>query len=126
MGLHDALDVVHLEQERLGAATSPPLPTIEELTERARRHPTASVIEAVWDGDTFRDWFVLLLAVIPDGACPQGRRDEILCEITSGHGSMAELATALGNELSRRLDVPFHFASPHAPDDQASRWQPPQ
>ncbi|QNE78227.1 hypothetical protein F0344_29740 [Streptomyces finlayi] len=29
-----------------------------------------------------------------------------------------------GKALAARLSVPFHFASPHTPDDSAPRWRP--
>ncbi|MEV6775049.1 hypothetical protein [Streptomyces syringium] len=36
----------------------------------------------------------------------------------------AAVADRAGRALAARLSVPFHFASPHTPDDEAPRWRP--
>ncbi|MGW2745004.1 hypothetical protein [Streptomyces sp. NPDC001450] len=33
-------------------------------------------------------------------------------------------STRAGTALAAHLSVPFHFASPDTPDDQAPRWRP--
>ncbi|MBD9700900.1 hypothetical protein IHE56_02105 [Streptomyces sp. ID01-12c] len=89
-----------------------------------------TAIEAVWDGDTFHDWFVELLALTAD---PAGEhRLATLYRATAerylgeekdrvmGHPS-AVAAGRCGRALAARLSVPFRFASPHTPDDRA-RW----
>ncbi|MFH9087819.1 hypothetical protein [Streptomyces sp. NPDC017673] len=67
------------------------------------------------------DWFVVLIAVLedPDGdghlATVHHRRD----------GSTPRTAAAeAGRALADHLGVPFHFPSPHVPDDQAPRRWP--
>ncbi|MFH9742735.1 hypothetical protein ACH4MA_34250 [Streptomyces roseolus] len=90
-------------------------------------------IEAVWDGDTVRDWFVRLLAITADPAEEHalalihramaerhlGKEEE-----REGRHPAAVVAQRAGSELADRLSVPFHFASPDTPDDEAPRWQP--
>ncbi|MEU1179107.1 hypothetical protein ABZ464_15920 [Streptomyces sp. NPDC005820] len=83
-------------------------------------------IEAVWDGDTVHDWFVDLLALTDD---PEDEhRLATLYQATPVHpGSLrrpAGVADAVGRAVAARLGVPFHFASPHTPDDTAPRWRP--
>jgi hypothetical protein len=36
----------------------------------------------------------------------------------------AAAAERAGRTLAAHLSVPFHFASPDTPDDEAPRWQP--
>ncbi|WP_242488742.1 hypothetical protein [Streptomyces sp. DSM 110735] len=77
-------------------------------------------IEAVWDGDTVHDWFVVLLAILDTapGESPLAtihhRRDA---------PAPATRATEAVSALAAHLDVPFHFASPDVPDDEAPRWR---
>lgn len=88
-------------------------------------------VEAVWDGDTVRDWFVRLLAV--SGTADGGTKDHDLALIDHPaarfqHGPGAAPATSAdlaGRDLAAALGVPFHFASPDQPDDEAPRWQRP-
>ncbi|MFE4515131.1 hypothetical protein ACFRMQ_13195 [Kitasatospora sp. NPDC056783] len=90
-------------------------------------------IEAIWDGDTVRDWFVRLLAITVD---PAGE-DQMATVYGStakrylGEGEdchprhpVAVAAERAGRALATHLAVPFHFASPDTPDDQAPRWKP--
>jgi hypothetical protein len=101
------------------------------------------VIEAVWDGDTVHDWFVVLLAVT-DPVVVEGEeeftppRDRPLATIYQSTAkkylgedadrgrrpSTAVAAERAGRALAAHLSVPFHFASPDTPDDEAPRWQP--
>ncbi|MFE2171252.1 hypothetical protein ACFXB3_40240 [Streptomyces sp. NPDC059447] len=91
------------------------------------------VIEAIWDGDTVHDWFVVLQAVTdrPDeqrslATITWSRAERYLGE-DSGHGGRHPAAVAaeqVGGALAARLGVPFHFASPDVPDDEAPRWNP--
>ncbi|MFE1795636.1 hypothetical protein ACFW9L_05660 [Streptomyces sp. NPDC059517] len=87
-----------------------------------------AAVEAVWDGDT-TGWFVELLAIL-DAPASEARLAMIR------HGSDLRLfngqvppwpeaaeATRTGTALAARFGVPFHFASPDKPDDQAPRWR---
>lgn len=88
-------------------------------------------IEAVWDGDTVHDWFVYLTAVTAD---PVG--EHLLATIYRSAACLylgtddgprhpsAAAADRAGRALAAQLSVPFHFASPDAPDDEAPRWAP--
>ncbi|MCZ0978843.1 hypothetical protein O1L60_05170 [Streptomyces diastatochromogenes] len=78
-------------------------------------------IEAVWDGDTFHDWFVVLLAITtePAGEHPLAtiyRETAVrhLGEARAGESRHPEAtaAEAAGRALAEHLAVPFHFASP--------------
>lgn len=100
---------------------------LESLTARAAGLPgRLAAIEAVWDGDTLHDWFVILLAVTAE---PAG--DHRLATIYHSTARRwigqdpAAAATKAGQALAAHLAVPFFFASPDTPDDDAPRWQPP-
>ncbi|MEU9717956.1 hypothetical protein [Streptomyces sp. NPDC047976] len=89
-------------------------------------------IEAIWDGGTVHDWFVVLLAVAEDpdaehvlATIPWGAAERHLGEGAdrgARHPS-AVVAERAGEALAARLRVPFHFASPDTPDDEAPRWR---
>ncbi|MFF7777339.1 hypothetical protein ACFZCG_23285 [Streptomyces tanashiensis] len=137
LGLHEAETVVHARYLHHGdrVARTPLSPLdLESLAARASGCPGSVVaIEAVWDGDTVHDWFVILLAL---SAEPAGEhtlatvhretavrylgdaRDE-----RSLHPA-ATAAAAAGRALAEHLSVPFHFGSPDTPDDGAPRWRP--
>ncbi|MFB9435654.1 hypothetical protein [Streptomyces showdoensis] len=90
-------------------------------------------IEAVWDGDTVHDWFVQLLAVTAD---PAGEAQLATVYRSTAQRYLGEsrdhrprhpeavAAERAGRALAEHLSVPFHFASPDSPDDEAPRWQP--
>ncbi|GJF35006.1 hypothetical protein KNE206_77060 [Kitasatospora sp. NE20-6] len=90
-------------------------------------------IEAIWDGDTVHDWFVILLAVTED---PEETKSvaTVYWSTAEKYLGEAEAATYLrphavaarraGRALADHLKVPFHFASPDTPDDEAPRWRP--
>jgi hypothetical protein len=136
LGLNDAQLVVHdrYVHHGDGIARTPDSPLdLESLAARAAGAPGRVVaIEAVWDGDTVHDWFVNLLAVTAD---PAGEHP--LATIYRGtavrylggedlgrlHPSAATADTT-GRALAAHFSVPFHFASPDAPDDEAPRWRP--
>jgi hypothetical protein len=123
LGLVDAQSVVFTEQQRLGVSTDPPLESLEVLGARVESLlPRPVAIEAVWDGDTVRDWFVQLLAIVPDRASPRGYAERGLACITWSHGCPSERATEIGDAVAARLGVPFFFASPTEPNDRAARW----
>ncbi|MGW4647954.1 hypothetical protein [Kitasatospora sp. NPDC004289] len=90
-------------------------------------------VEAVWDGDTVHDWFVVLLAVTEDpaaehslGVVYSSTADRHLGEDvdTGRRPRVAVAAERAGRALAEHLGVPFHFASPDEPDDEAPRRRP--
>ncbi|MEU0356438.1 hypothetical protein [Streptomyces cyaneofuscatus] len=106
---------------------------MESLAARAAGCPGRVVaIEALWDGDTVHDWFVQLMAITDD---PVGERSLATIywgtavrypgeERAPGSLHPAAAADRSGRALAARLSVPFHFASPETPDDEASRRRP--
>ncbi|MER5487495.1 hypothetical protein ABT024_30385 [Streptomyces sp. NPDC002812] len=90
-------------------------------------------IEAIWDGDTVHDWFVRLLAITaePAGEAPMATvywstAQQYIREQEDRHQRhpVAVAAERAGRALAEHLSVPFHFASPDTPDDEAPRWHP--
>ncbi|MFI9150266.1 hypothetical protein [Streptomyces sp. NPDC053367] len=82
-------------------------------------------MEALWDGDTVHDWFVTLVAVLEEPAAKATWRP-------SANGPTAHLPPGpqptpagrrpgAGRAPAGHLGVPFPFASPDAPDDDAPR-----
>ncbi|GAA4891599.1 hypothetical protein ACFPM3_17845 [Streptomyces coeruleoprunus] len=136
IGLTDAQLVVHDRYvhhgDRIARTPDSPL-DLESLAALASGAPgRVAAIEAVWDGDTVHDWFVQLLAVTDDpaGELPLatvywGTAVRYLGDEDRGglHPSAAAAARA-GSALAAHLSVPFHFASPDTPDDEAPRWRP--
>ncbi|MEU8675925.1 hypothetical protein [Streptomyces sp. NPDC048560] len=136
LGLNDAQVVVHERYVHFGEAIArtPDSPLdLESLAARAAGAPGRVVaIEAVWDGDTVHDWFVDLVAVTSEPAGEQ--RLATICrdaavrylgdEDRGARHPAAVAADRAGKALSARLSVPFHFASPHTPDDSAPRRRP--
>ncbi|MEU9859688.1 hypothetical protein AB0D99_02365 [Streptomyces sp. NPDC047971] len=134
--LYAAQQIVHRRYERLGdrVARTPDSPLdLDSLAALARGVRARVVaIEAVWDGDTVHDWFVTLLAVTDDPAGEtclatiyRATAVRALDHADTGplHPS-AVAATRAGTDLAAHLGVPFHFASPDTPDDEAPRWRP--
>ncbi|MBW8801871.1 MAG: hypothetical protein JF597_52585 [Streptomyces sp.] len=87
-----------------------------------------AAIEAFWDGDT-QGWFVILAAAMTE---PQAEVDLAFIR----HGGDLRLfngqappwpealeAETTGRALAQHFGVPFHFASPDTPDDEAPRWR---
>ncbi|AJF63917.1 hypothetical protein [Streptomyces vietnamensis] len=137
LGLHEAEGVVHERYlhhgDRIARTPLSPL-DLESLTARASGCPGPLVaIEAVWDGDTVHDWFVILLAITAE---PVGEHHlaTIYRETAVRHLGAARAeevrrpeavaAGAAGRALAEHLAVPFHFASPDTPDDEAPRRRP--
>ncbi|MGW6984198.1 hypothetical protein ACWGE1_32935 [Streptomyces sp. NPDC054932] len=92
-----------------------------------------AAIEAVWDGDTVHGWFVRLLAITVDPAeqhalafihWSMAERHLGEGEKVTGRHPAAVAAERAGGALAAHLSIPFHFASPDTPDDEAPRWQP--
>ncbi|MEV5680235.1 hypothetical protein AB0L68_31750 [Streptomyces sp. NPDC052164] len=121
VGLHEAERVVHARYEALGdrVRRTPPDPLdLTSLAARAAALPgRVAAVEALWDGDTVHDWFVLLVAVLdaPDG---EGHLATVHHRPGAPPGGAAARA---GRALADHLGVPFHFASPDTPDDHAPR-----
>ncbi|MFF9983730.1 hypothetical protein [Streptomyces erythrochromogenes] len=125
IGLREAQIVVHerylFHGDRIAREPECPL-DLESLAALAGGLPgRVAAIEAVWDGDTVHGWFVNLLAITDDPAEERalatvyGRRDR----------DPSEAAAEAGRTLADHLGVPFHFASPDDPDDEAPRWRRP-
>ncbi|WP_245919632.1 hypothetical protein [Actinomadura mexicana] len=130
-GLHECQILVAERHAALGRrfhrSPTPPL-DLEALTDKVQvlaRRPAA--IEVLWDGDS-EGWFVLLLAIMINP-----RAEHHLATVQHGtdlrvfNGSVppwpeAAEASAIGKALAERFGVPFHFASPETPDDEAPRW----
>ncbi|MER5435445.1 hypothetical protein [Streptomyces sp. NPDC002588] len=100
-------------------------PDVDAPAGRAAALPGRVVaIEAVWDGDTVNNWFVELLALTED---PVGEHrlttvySATTPTVPSPLPHPAGPADEAGRALAARLAVPFHFASPHTPDDEAPR-----
>jgi hypothetical protein len=136
LGLNDAQLVVHDRYVHHGdrVARTPDSPLdLESLAARAAGLPGRVVaVEAVWDGDTTHDWFVDLLAVTvdPEGEHPLATiyREAAVKHLGDEpigplHPSSAA-ADRAGQALAAHLSVPFHFASPHTPNDRAPRRTP--
>ncbi|WP_371616384.1 hypothetical protein [Streptomyces sp. NBC_00454] len=137
LGLNPAQELVQSRYEAFGdrVAFTPDSPLdLGSLAARASGAPgRVAAIEAVWDGDTVHDWFVLLLAVTED---PPADYELATVYWRTGLRALeaegadpgplnphAAAATRAGTALAERLGVPFHFASPGTPDDRVSRWR---
>ncbi|WP_405537716.1 hypothetical protein OG787_33575 [Streptomyces sp. NBC_00075] len=131
-GLHDCQDVVMARYralaDRIVRQPNPPR-DVEALAARIGELPgQLSAVEAIWDGDT-NGWFVVLVAVLD---APQSeveltviRRGSDL-RVFNGRVPLwpeAQEAARTGTALAGRFSVPFHFASPDEPDDEAPRWR---
>ncbi|MFE2287792.1 hypothetical protein ACFXDJ_26960 [Streptomyces sp. NPDC059443] len=137
VGLNLAQELVSLRYEHFGdrVARTPDSPldleSLAALASGIRARVVA--VEAVWDGDTVHDWFVELRAITEDPAGEHG-----LATVYWGTGARAleaegadpgpldphaAAATRAGTALADHLGVPFHFASPEVPDDEAPRWR---
>jgi len=72
LGLHEAEQVVHRPYQALGERVQrrpPDSLDIPSLVARAATLPgRVAAIEALWDGDTVHNWFVLLVAVLDEPA----------------------------------------------------------
>ncbi|MEU8031677.1 hypothetical protein [Streptomyces sp. NPDC049099] len=124
LSLHEAELLVYARYEALGDRVQhrPPDPLdLPSLAARVAAHPgRVAAIEAVWDGDTVHEWFVLLIAVLDD---PAGDGHLATVYRRRGGPSPSAAAAEAGRALADHLGVPFHFASPDDPDDEAPRWR---
>lgn len=107
---------------------------VDEIARRAGEMGGALVaIEAYWDGDT-QGWFVTMEAIVAGGGPQHPRfRSIYLADLRDGgdirlfNGQVppwpeAVRAIAIGEDLARAFDVPFHFASRDQPRDECVRW----
>ncbi|MGW2282762.1 hypothetical protein [Streptomyces sp. NPDC001770] len=133
LGLNEAQVVVTARFQHYGdrVARTPDSPLdLDSLTALATGYDGRIVaIEALWDGDTVHDWFVELRAITTDPSGDHGlatiHRAAAVRLLGEGHAQpSAAAAERFGGALAAHLSVPFHFASPHVPDDQAPRWSP--
>ncbi|MGW4034404.1 hypothetical protein ACWEFL_34780 [Streptomyces sp. NPDC004838] len=124
LGLREAEQVVHARYEVLGDRvryTRPDPLDVSSLAARAAAHPgRVAAVEALWDGDTVHDWFVLLIAVLDD---PSGEGHLATVRHRTGEPPPGTAAADAGRALAHYLGVPFHFYSPDVPDDEAPRWR---
>ena len=122
VGLREAERVVHARYEALGdrVRRTPPDPLdLPSLVARAAALPGRVVaVEALWDGDTAHDWLVLLVAVLD---APDGEGHLATVHYRPDVASPGRAAADAGRALADHLGVPFHFASPDVPDDEAPR-----
>ncbi|MFA1545413.1 hypothetical protein [Actinomadura chokoriensis] len=129
--LHECYRLVAERYAALGRRfhRSPTAPLeLEDLVAKVRALPQPpAAVEALWDGDT-EGWFVVLVGVVLDP-----KTEHHLATVQHGtdirafNGEVppwpeAEEVSRIGRALAERLGVPFHFASPDAPDDLAPRW----
>ncbi|MEV8533554.1 hypothetical protein [Streptomyces sp. NPDC051211] len=116
LGLREAQEFVYARYEALGDRGNPDDPLdVDSLAARAAALPSRVVrIEAVWDGDTVHDWFVLLIAVLDE---PAGEQCLATVYNRNGPHTEASRARAAGRALAAHLGVPFRFASPDGPDN---------
>ncbi|MER6308510.1 hypothetical protein ACWCXK_32760 [Streptomyces sp. NPDC001739] len=124
VSLREAEQVVQARYEvfgdRVRRAQPDPL-DVPSLASRAGAHPgRVAAIEALWDGDTLHDWFVLLVAILDD---PAGEQHLATVYGRTGGPPPGSTADRAGRALAQHLGVPFHFPSPDVPDDEAPRWR---
>ncbi|WP_051782122.1 MULTISPECIES: hypothetical protein [unclassified Streptomyces] len=136
VALHEAQQIVSSRYEHHGdrVARTPDSPIdFDSLAALAHGVPGRVVaIEAIWDGDTVHGWFVNLLAIAEEpvgekclATIYRGTAQRALGDAdTGGLHPSADAATRAGTALAEYLGVPFHFASPDTPDDEAPRWRP--
>jgi hypothetical protein len=79
-----------------------------------------AAVGALWDGDTVHSWFVVLVAVLNG---PAGEAHLATVYHRPGEPPPGIATAEAGHALAHRLGVPFHFASPDVPDDEAPRWR---
>lgn len=124
--LYQAVDAVAARTARLRAAFPerfPVRPTPREAAQKVLARITEPIraIEAVWDGDTVHDWFIILYALTrrPSERYPTFDKTW-LCQITNSDvergSSIWEAATRLQRELAESTGAAVKEA-PRSPDD---------
>ncbi|WP_371630287.1 hypothetical protein OG892_24580 [Streptomyces sp. NBC_00341] len=125
LGLREAEQVVHARYAALGDRVrySRPDPLdVPSLAARATAFPgRVAGVEALWDGDTVHDWFVLLVAVLER---PAGEGHLATVHRGPGGPGPGTVAAGAGRALADHLGVPFRFDSPDVPDDGSPRGRP--
>ncbi|MFJ7197165.1 MULTISPECIES: nucleotidyltransferase domain-containing protein [unclassified Streptomyces] len=116
-GLHVCVDLLDWRHRALAdRMPPPPCHDVDTLAATAGALPRGPVaVEVVLDGDT-RGWIVVLTA---GPARPW--EGVALAHFRIGAAGSGEAART-GRELAERLGVPFRFASPGEPDEDAPRW----
>ncbi|MGA4986635.1 hypothetical protein [Streptomyces sp. GESEQ-13] len=116
VGLHVAELLVQARYETLAGRVRRRQPDPLDLPSLAARAASFAgrvvAVEALWDGDTVIDWFVVLVAVL-DVPAGEGRLATVH-HLRDGPPPAAAAAEA-GRALARFLGVPFRFASPEHP-----------
>jgi hypothetical protein len=137
-GLYQAQHLLierRVELDRQGLLPPKPSPpTTAQLIEKADAITAPIVaIEALWDGDT-QGRFVDLVAIVRRPGPNHDRFDEVPLTVLQHGGDIrlfngqvppwpeAQQATEQGQAVAQRLDVPFHFTSPEAPDVDLPWW----
>jgi len=127
-GIPAVVDVIGDRYEELAVLPTAPVVDRTELFAAAETLPfRPDAVEAVWDGDT-DGWFVQLLAVRAEP-----REESALAVLRHGTelqlfdgppapSREAGMARIAGRAVAEHLGVPFHFASPDTPDEEAPRW----
>jgi hypothetical protein len=130
-GIYECMDLIAERFADLGQRfnRSPTAPLdLEDLATAIQACPDEpAAIEVLWDGDS-EGWMVRLLAVTLEP------RTELHLA-TVQHGTDLRLfngevppwpeaveASTVGRRLAERLGIPFYFASPEKPDNDAPRW----
>ncbi|MET7981855.1 hypothetical protein [Streptomyces sp. NPDC005281] len=122
--LSEAQLVVHARYEALADRVRhrpPDALDVSSLAARAAAFPgRVAAVEALWDGDTVHDWFVVLVAVMDD---PDGEGHLAIVHQRPRGPRPGTAAAEAGRALADLLEVPFHFPSPDVPDDEVPRWR---
>ncbi|MFE3557825.1 hypothetical protein ACFXKW_23590 [Streptomyces sp. NPDC059193] len=137
LGLHEAQLIVHNRYlhhgDRVARIPDARLDVESLAAGAARAAGRVVAIEVVWDGDTEHDWFTSLRAITADPAGERhlasvywGVAERYLGDESAAPGLTPPAAAAdkAGRALAAHLGVPFHFASPGTPDEEAPRWRP--
>ncbi|MFI0896608.1 hypothetical protein [Streptomyces sp. NPDC020983] len=117
--LGDAMAVVNARRDLFTSVRFPPHDWQVWLLLRLQsdaRSGRVAAIEAFWDRDAARGWFVVLVAVL------QHRERHVATVYQQDGGSpVGAVADQAGRALAHFVDVPFHFPCPDGPDDRAPR-----
>lgn len=99
---------------------SVPVDPVEEAWKNLRSiQEPVFAIEAVWDGDTFHDWFLVLMALVKKPSDAHPRYTAVyLCTL---YGSKYELADSLQPALAAEVGAELHLHL-WPPDDAYPRW----
>jgi hypothetical protein len=108
-------------KKRHGVSLDAPLPPVADMIRELESLPEEpACIEAIWDGDTVSDWFVVVLAIFQDPAGVLTERHVAWITSSNSEGRISECASSIGGQIAAHFEVPFFFA----PDIDAPRWKP--